>query len=155
MKAAKQRCSSLSFVISTGDRTPGRPPRSGTCVRPPKRSERIGEADVERALPLVEGVLRHRQDVDERISRYAENYELGRLATVDRNILRLAIYEMLHRHDIPPVVSINEAIEIAKRFGTEESSRFVNGILDRVKLDLDRPLRTAGPPVSNGSGNGR
>ena len=107
------------------------------------------------ALPLVEGVLRHRQDVDERISRYAENYELGRLATVDRNILRLAIYEMLHRHDIPPVVSINEAIEIAKRFGTEESSRFVNGILDRVKLDLDRPLRTAGPPVSNGSGNGR
>ena len=50
---------------------------------------------------------------------------------------------MLHRHDIPPVVSINEAIEIAKRFGTEESSRFVNGILDRVKLDLTRPLRTA------------
>lgn len=50
---------------------------------------------------------------------------------------------MLHRNDIPPVVSINEAIEIAKRFGTEESSRFVNGILDRVKLDLTRPLRTA------------
>ena len=97
------------------------------------------------ALPLVEGVLRHRPEVDERISRYAENYELGRLAVVDRNILRLAIYEMLFRHDIPPVVSINEAIEIAKRFGTEESSRFVNGILDRVKLDLNRPLRTAEP----------
>ena len=97
------------------------------------------------ALPLVEGVLRARVEVDDRISKYAENYELGRLAVVDRNILRLAIYEMLHRHDIPPVVSINEAIEIAKRFGTEESSRFVNGILDRVKLDLNRPLRTAGP----------
>ncbi len=96
------------------------------------------------ALPLIEGVLRHRPEVDERISRYAENYELGRLAVVDRNILRLAIYEMLHREDIPPVVSMNEAIEIAKRFGTEESSRFVNGILDRVKLDLSRPLRTAG-----------
>ncbi len=95
------------------------------------------------ALNLVEGVLEHRVETDERISRYAENYELGRLAVVDRNILRLAIYEMLHRHDIPPVVSINEAIEIAKRFGTEESSRFVNGILDRVKLDLTRPLRTA------------
>ena len=95
------------------------------------------------ALPLVEGVLKNRQETDERISRYAENYELGRLAVVDRNILRLAIYEMLHREDIPPVVSINEAIEIAKRFGTEESSRFVNGILDRVKLDLTRPLRTA------------
>ena len=95
------------------------------------------------ALNLVHGVIEHRAETDERISRYAENYELGRLAVVDRNILRLAIYEMLHRHDIPPVVSINEAIEIAKRFGTEESSRFVNGILDRVKLDLTRPLRTA------------
>ena len=52
---------------------------------------------------------------------------------------------MLHRDDIPPVVSINEAIEIARRFGSEESSRFVNGILDRVKLDLTRPLRTAAP----------
>ena len=102
------------------------------------------------AVPLVEGVLLHRGETDERISRYTENYELGRLAVVDRNILRLAIYEMLHRHDIPPVVSINEAIEIAKRFGTEESSRFVNGILDRVKLDLTRPLRTA-----NGNGDAR
>ena len=91
------------------------------------------------ALNLVEGVVQHRAETD------AENYELGRLAVVDRNILRLAIYEMLFRHDIPPVVSINEAIEIAKRFGTVESSRFVNGILDRVKLDLTRPLRTAGP----------
>ena len=103
------------------------------------------------AVPLVEGVLQHRSETDERISRYTENYELGRLAVVDRNILRLAIYEMLHRHDIPPVVSINEAIEIAKRFGTEESSRFVNGILDRVKLDLTRPLRTA---THDGDGRG-
>ncbi len=102
------------------------------------------------ALDLVEGVLRHRDETDERIGRYAENYELHRLAVVDRNILRLAIYEMLHRNDIPPVVSINEAIEIAKRFGTEESSRFVNGILDRVKLDLTRPLRTALAPAAPG-----
>ena len=98
------------------------------------------------ALPLVDGVLQHRVETDERITRYVENYELGRLAVVDRNILRLAIYEMLFRSDIPPVVSINEAIEIAKRFGTEESSRFINGILDRVKLDLKRPLRTADVP---------
>jgi N utilization substance protein B len=97
------------------------------------------------ALKLVEGVLEHRKEADERISRYAENYELGRIAVVDRNILRLAIYEMLHRHDIPPIVSINEAIEIAKRFGSEESGRFVNGILDRVKMDLARPLREVAP----------
>ena len=103
------------------------------------------------ALDLVSGVLKHRAETDERIGRYAENYELHRLAVVDRNILRLAIYEMLYRNDIPPVVSINEAIEIAKRFGTEESSRFVNGILDRVKLDLTRPLRTAlGTPAEVG-----
>jgi N utilization substance protein B len=60
---------------------------------------------------------------------------------VDRNILRLAIYEMLHREDIPPVVSINEAVDIAKRFSTHDSGKFVNGILDRVKGDLPRPAR--------------
>ena len=102
------------------------------------------------ALKLVEGVLAKRPEVDERISRYAENYEIGRLAVVDRNILRLAIYEMLHRTDIPPIVSINEAVEIAKRFGSQESSRFVNGILDRVKMDLSRPLRDA-----DGSSDGK
>jgi N utilization substance protein B len=58
---------------------------------------------------------------------------------------------MLHRHDIPPIVSINEAIEIAKRFGSEESGRFVNGILDRVKLDLDRPLREVAPDADASS----
>jgi N utilization substance protein B len=58
------------------------------------------------------------------------------MATVDRNILRLAIYEMLHREDIPPVVSINEAIEVAKKFSTEDSGKFVNGILDKVRESL-------------------
>ncbi len=62
---------------------------------------------------------------------------------VDRNILRLAIYEMLFRPEIPPVVSINEAIEIAKKFSTAESGKFVNGLLDRVKKDLLRPARQA------------
>jgi N utilization substance protein B len=55
----------------------------------------------------------------------------------------MAIYEMLYAVDVPPIVAINEAIDIAKKFGTEESGKFVNGVLDRVKLDLDRPLRTA------------
>lgn len=95
------------------------------------------------ALDLARGALVHREETDGRITRYAKNYELHRLAAVDRNVLRLALYEMFHRGDIPPIVSINEAIEIAKKFGTEESGRFVNGILDRAKLDLDRPLRTA------------
>ncbi|MBV9127955.1 MAG: transcription antitermination factor NusB [Verrucomicrobia bacterium] len=97
------------------------------------------------ALELARGALHCRVETDKRISGYAQNYELHRLAAVDRNILRLALYEMFYRDDIPPVVSINEAIEIAKKYGTEESGRFVNGILDRAKLDLDRPLRTARP----------
>ncbi len=94
------------------------------------------------ASALVSGVLEHQPEVDALISRYAEHYVIERLATVDRNVLRLAIYEMLHRRDIPPVVSINEAVEIAKRYNSDESGRFVNGILDRVKMDLTRPLRT-------------
>jgi N utilization substance protein B len=91
---------------------------------------------------LVKGVIENQAAIDERIRKYAANYELHRIAVVDRNILRVAIYEMLFCNDVPPVVSINEAIEIAKRYGTEESGRFVNGILDRVKLDLTRPART-------------
>ena len=90
-----------------------------------------------------------REEIDGRIDTVTQNYELERLSTVDRNILRIAAFEMFHCLDIPPIVSINEAIEIAKRFGTEESGRFVNGVLDRLKGALDRPLRQAS--TSSGS----
>jgi N utilization substance protein B len=93
------------------------------------------------AEPLIRGTIEHRADIDERIQKYAKNWELSRMAVVDRNILRLAVYEMLFRDDIPPVVSINEAVDIAKRFSTDESGRFVNGILDKIKGDLMRPAR--------------
>ncbi|PYI84833.1 MAG: transcription antitermination factor NusB [Verrucomicrobia bacterium] len=93
------------------------------------------------ADPLIRGVIEHRSELDERIKQYAKNWELHRMAAVDRNILRLAIYEMVHRDDIPPVVSINEAVDIAKRFSTEDSGKFVNGILDKIKTDLPRPAR--------------
>jgi transcription antitermination factor NusB len=63
------------------------------------------------------------------------------MAVVDRNVLRLAIYEMLYRDDIPPVVSINEAVDVAKKFSTNDSGKFVNGILDKVKSQLMRPAR--------------
>jgi N utilization substance protein B len=94
------------------------------------------------AEELAQGVVEHLEEIDNRIKAYSENWDFRRIAVVDRNILRLAIYEMLFRPDIPPVVSINEAIELAKKFSTGDSGRFVNGILDRVKLDLSRPLRT-------------
>ena len=72
---------------------------------------------------------------------HAQNWELHRIAAVDRNILRLAIFEMLHRDDIPPVVSINEAVDIAKKFSTQDSGKFVNGILDKVRAEILRPAR--------------
>ncbi len=105
--------------------------------------------------PLIKGVLQHRESIDHTIQQHAKNWDINRMAVVDRNVLRLAIYEMRYREDIPPVVSINEAIDISKRFSTEDSGRFVNGILDRVKQDLMRPARTPIPkpeplpPTSN------
>jgi N utilization substance protein B len=93
------------------------------------------------AEPLIRGTLEHREVIDAIITRHAQNWELRRIAAVDRNILRLAIYEMLHREDIPPVVSINEAVDIAKKFSTQDSGKFVNGILDKVKGELLRPAR--------------
>jgi len=90
---------------------------------------------------LIRGVIEHRDGVDAKIKEHAANWDLHRMAVVDRNILRLAIYEMLYRDDIPPVVSINEAVDIAKRFSTEDSGKFVNGILDKIKGELMRPAR--------------
>ena len=77
--------------------------------------------------------------MDEKIKVYAKNWDFHRIAAVDRNIMRLAIYEMLHRDDIPPVVSINEAVDIAKKFSTQDSGKFVNGILDKIKGEVMRP----------------
>ena len=96
-------------------------------------------------MAIAEGVLAHQADIDERIRQTASNYDLHRIAAVDRNILRMAIFEMLFCPEVPPVVSINEAIEIAKRFGSDESGRFVNGILDRIRGGLPRPARASKP----------
>src|SRR5204862_3852336 len=93
------------------------------------------------AEQLIRGTVLHRNEVDEKIKKYTEHWELPRIAAVDRNILRLAMFEMLYRDDIPPVVSINEAVDIAKKFSTNDSGKFVNGILDKVKSELMRPAR--------------
>jgi len=87
------------------------------------------------ALELVNGYLRHRRQVDELIRRTAENWELERMPTSDRNILRLGVYELLYRTQTPPKVAINEAIELAKRFSTEHSATFVNGVMDSIYND--------------------
>ena len=93
------------------------------------------------AEPLIRGTLEHRDAIDEHIKKHVRNWDFNRIAAVDRNVMRLAIYEMLHREDIPPIVSINEAVDIAKKFSTQDSGKFVNGILDKVKGELMRPAR--------------
>jgi N utilization substance protein B len=81
---------------------------------------------------LALGVITHQQEIDTRIAACSHNWKLSRMSYVDRNILRLAVFELLHCEDIPPKVTINEAIEIGKRFGDRESGAFINGILDQV-----------------------
>jgi N utilization substance protein B len=87
------------------------------------------------ATELLRGLLPRLPEIDAKIAAAAEHYALARLSAVDRNLLRLAVYEILFREDIPAPVSINEAIEIAKDFGTEDSPKFVNGVLDRIRRE--------------------
>ena len=81
---------------------------------------------------LILGVSDKKKEIDDLISKYATNWQLDRMAVIDRNVLRLATYELLFVDDIPPKVSINEAIDIAKKFGGNDSGKFVNGVLDKI-----------------------
>jgi N utilization substance protein B len=89
---------------------------------------------------LVRGVVEHWDEIDKRIVRASRNWRLERMGRVDRNLLRLAVYELRFCDDIPAKVAINEAIEVAKRFGAHETPAFVNGILDRVLEELQTPV---------------
>lgn len=95
------------------------------------------------AEELVNGAVEHADNIDEAIRSYSQNWAFNRIAKVDLAILRLAGYELLHRRDIPPVVTINEAVELTKLFSAGDAKRFVNGVLDRIKAQLGRPLREA------------
>jgi len=88
---------------------------------------------------LLQGWMAHRKEIDEAIGCHSRNYEFSRLSAVDRNILRIACQEILFCEDIPPAVAINEAIEIAKKFSTAESGKFVNGILDNIRRVRRKP----------------
>lgn len=91
------------------------------------------EEDIKKfADQLVEGVSGHLDEIDDVLSVFSTNWKISRMASIDKNILRIAIYELMHCPDIPVKVTINEAVEIAKCFGTTESGAFVNGILDNV-----------------------
>lgn len=90
---------------------------------------------------LVRGVEAHRAELDQLLQGYADNWDVKRMGAVDRNVMRVALFEMHYRVDIPPVVSINEAVEIAKAFSGMESGKFVNGLLDEARKRLNRPAR--------------
>lgn len=88
---------------------------------------------------LLKGWRIHRSEIDATIREHARNYEFSRLSAVDRNVLRIACQELLFCEDIPPAVAINEAIEIAKKFSTEDSGKFVNGVLDNIRRARRKP----------------
>lgn len=111
-------------------------------------TELLSRQDKEReyygfAEELIVGTIEKREEIDAVIAQYARNWDIRRIAKIDLSILRLALYEMMHRNDIPPVVTINEAIELSKLFSIEDAKRFINGILDQFKLTLHRPFREA------------
>ena len=85
-------------------------------------------------LTLVEGVLENRVKIDLLLDQWSKNWKTSRMPVVDRNIMRIAVFEMLNLPDIPPSVSINEAVEIGKKFGTRDSGPFINGVLDRIRV---------------------
>lgn len=91
---------------------------------------------------VIHGVIEQQTKIDRTLKRYTDNWDVDRLGVLDRIVLRVAVYEMLFRDDVPPVVSINEAIEIAKAYSGQKSARFVNGVLDRIQKELNRPSRT-------------
>jgi N utilization substance protein B len=94
---------------------------------------------VAHALRLVTGTITHLDEIDQLIRRQAEHWRLERMPPVDRNVLRLAIYELLHEIDVPKLVAVDEAVDLAKKYGAEQSGRFVNGLLDGLLKSHDFP----------------
>ncbi|MEI9478570.1 MAG: transcription antitermination factor NusB [Deltaproteobacteria bacterium] len=94
-----------------------------------------GSGKDEFAERIVLGVLDHREEIDRLIEKVSKNWRLDRMTVIDRNLLRLATFELRYCDDIPPKVALNEAIDLGKRFGSEESGSFINGILDRIQKE--------------------
>jgi transcription antitermination factor NusB len=101
------------------------------------------------ATKLVEGTVEHEDEINQRIQSVAQNWDIGRMAVIDRNVLRIATFELLHCRDIPPKVAINEAIELGKRYSTQNSGAFINGILDKIKSRFAEPeAPSEAPPAA-------
>lgn len=135
---SRSRCRELALQFLYQAEFAG--PRGAAEVAQFWRHFRKGNQTPDYLLQLVEGVAVHLEELDALISRYSEHWRLERMAAVDRNLLRLAAYELLYEPRIPPKVVINEAVELAKLYGTEGSGAFVNGILDRIRVAAGREV---------------
>lgn len=96
------------------------------------------EGEDEFAKRIILGVMEHQREIDRLIEERSEHWRLDRMTIVDRNILRIAIFELLYCSEVPPKVTLNEAIDLGKRYGSEESGNFINGILDRIQNEVIR-----------------
>ena len=96
---------------------------------------------VEYAVELVNGVYEHLKDIDAEMGKFSQHWKIERMTSIDRNILRLAAYEILYEEDIPKKVCINEALEISKKFSSADSSSFINGILDAIVKSKEKKLK--------------
>jgi N utilization substance protein B len=101
------------------------------CFGPSKKSRPF-------FIKLVNGVLGTKDQIDALVERFSQNWKISRMSCVDRNVMRIAVYEMLYCYDIPPKVSINEAVDIGKKFGTQDSGAFINGIMDSIRGALEK-----------------
>ncbi|GAB6097163.1 transcription antitermination factor NusB [Desulfatiferula olefinivorans] len=94
---------------------------------------------------LVRGTLAHLPAIDRKIEAFSSNWKLSRMSGVDRNVIRIAVYELMFCPDIPAKVTINEAIDIGKKYGTADSGSFINGVLDAISIDIDKQQSTKAP----------
>lgn len=104
---------------------------------------------------LVAGVALHREELDRTIELFSSNWRIPRMGCVDRNLLRIAVFEILYMPEIPEKVSINEAIELAKKFGTRDSGSFVNGILDSIRIHREGEAKGSDPVIARRPGSAR
>ena len=108
------------------------------CLKDILSFKNFNEEIIDFSKKLLSFIEKNRDEIDDTIKKYSKNWKFERMALIDRNILRIAIAEMLYMPDIPEKVSINEAVEIAKKFSTDESYAFINGILHRLYMDISQ-----------------
>jgi N utilization substance protein B len=146
-RTARERALQALYQLEMGAHSPAEALTAAWAAGPDEEPGKPAPSDAEGptpdaesfALEIVSGVQDHRGEIDQLIEQHSHNWRLDRMSRIDRNVLRLAVFELKYRDDIPRKVTLNEAVELGKRFGNEESSAFINGLLDRIALDLKKP----------------